>query len=176
MGGLGCLEQQGVEERGNLAVEVEQAAAQTAGLVGVGVGLDLDDRDAGAGGEFPHGVGERQVFVFSDEGDGVAALAAAEAMERLARRIDAERRRFLVVERAERLETRAGAFHRDVRADEVLDAGGGEYLLDAFLRDLRHGRAALGRFYGDEKPEKPAIFKKFKQRSHAMPLLQLKAG
>ncbi|GMA88840.1 hypothetical protein GCM10025868_40900 [Angustibacter aerolatus] len=80
------------------------------------------DLHAGALGEPLDGVAEGQVVDLLDERDDVAALAAAEAVPDAERRPHVERRRLLVVERAEPLERPdATGSERDVLADDVLD-------------------------------------------------------
>ena len=138
MGGL-AGEEELVEERGDLAMQVELSSALAAGLVFFGIEGFLRDRDTRARGQFLDRIDEGEILVFADEGDGVAALAAAEAMVELPLGIDVERGRFLVVERAQRLERRAGALDLDVGADHVHDIRRGEDLFLGLLRNLRHG-------------------------------------
>ena len=65
---------------------------------------------------------EVEVLDVLDEPDHVAAGLAAEAVEQPARRGDVERRRLLVVERAQALEVAAaGVAQLDVLADDVVD-------------------------------------------------------
>ena len=69
------------------------------------------------------GLDEADVFDLLDEGVDVAALAAAEAVEVAVVGPHVERRRLLVVERAQALERiGAGPAQLDVVADDVLDA------------------------------------------------------
>ena len=58
------------------------------------------ERDFRALGEAAHGVHETDILVIFDEGENVAALVTAEAMEDLLVRIDVEAGRFFLVERA----------------------------------------------------------------------------
>src|SRR4051794_15505687 len=59
---------------------------------------------------------------FLDEGDDVAAFSATEAMEQVSRRRDVERRRLLVVERAQPLQAAAaGTLELEGLADDLLD-------------------------------------------------------
>ena len=60
-------------------------------------------------------------------------LTPNEAVKRLARRSDVERRRLLVMERTIRLELRARPLHRDVRTDQVHDVGRFQDFFDTFL-------------------------------------------
>jgi len=133
-----------VEKRGGLAMEVEQASAGAASMVGLGVECFFHDGDAGASGEFADCFGEREVFVFADEGDGVAALFAAEAMERLAGGIDGEGWCFFVVERAQALVVRAHALELDIGTDQVGQVGCGQNLFYGFLGDLGHAGIEAG--------------------------------
>ena len=64
-------------------------------------------------GQFAYRIGEWQVFVFHNEGQGVAAGATAEAIVKLLVRIDAERGGFLVVKRAAGGVVLAGLFQFD---------------------------------------------------------------
>ena len=67
-------------------------------------------------------LGEGEVVDLLDEGDDVAALAAAETVEEVPRRSDLERRRLLVVERAQPLEAAAaGPLELQVLADDLVD-------------------------------------------------------
>ncbi len=139
VGGGGGAEEEGVEKAGGLAVEVEQASAGLAVAFFAGVEGFLDDRHVDSGGEFFDRIGEGEVLEFADEVDGIAAFFAAEAVEELVGGVDGKRGGFLVVKRAEGLEAGAGAFHGDVRADDVHDVRGGQHLLDGFPGDLGHG-------------------------------------
>ena len=90
----------------------------------------LVELDPGARGQAPQGLGEVDPVALHDEAEDVAALAAAEAVPRLARGRDHERRGLLPVERAEPLERGAGLLQLDRLADEldevrpVLDGSG----------------------------------------------------
>ena len=69
-------------------------------------------------------LGERQVVDLLHEGDDVAALAAAEAVEEPAGRGDLEARGLLVVEGAQALQrAAAGVAQGDVGADDLVDPG-----------------------------------------------------
>ena len=154
--------------RGRLGVEValDQVLPRRRGLVGLqrlgvellgrGVGgdqpaaaapvaLHVGRRRAGVGdgvadpvGEHLDGLDEADVLDLLQERVDVAALAAAEAVEVAVVGADVERRRLLVVERAEPLQrVGAGAAQLHVVADDVLDA-------DAFAdgRDVAIGDPA----------------------------------
>ena len=67
---------------------------------------------------------EADVFDFLDEGEDVAVLVAAEAVEELAAGVDAEGGGFFLVEGAEAVEVlRAGFFEADVFSDDFDDVG-----------------------------------------------------
>ena len=75
-------------------------------------------------GQVLHRLGERQVLDPLDEPDHVPAGAAAEAVEQVAGRRHRQRRRLLVVERADALEVAAaGVAQLDVLADHLGDGG-----------------------------------------------------
>ncbi len=139
MGRRRILEQQVVEKRGGLAVQIEQAPLALAFLVRLGIGFLLADLHAGPAGEFAHRLHERQVLVIPHKRDGVPALAAAETMERLPRRIDIKRRRFLMVKRTVRPELRTRPLQGQIRPDQLDDIRRAENLFDAFLGNLGHG-------------------------------------
>lgn len=102
-------------------------------LPGVRVVLELE-HDARALGEAADGFDEGEVFVFLDEGEHVAALVAAEAVEDLAPRVDVEAGRFLAVEGAERDEVRSRALEgAEVTADDIHDVASRADFLE-FLR------------------------------------------
>jgi len=71
-----------------------------------------------------HRLREVNVLVFLDEGEHVAALMTAEAMEDLAMGVDVEARRLLLVKRAERDEVGSGSLERQVRPDHIHDVAG----------------------------------------------------
>ena len=81
----------------------------------------LVDLDAGACGQRAESLGEGRAIPLHDEAEDVAAQAAAEAMPRLARRGDDERRCLLAVEWAEALVGCAGLLQRDRFADDIDD-------------------------------------------------------
>src|SRR3954465_15343478 len=72
-------------------------------LAGGGPALLVGDLDAGLAGQYLDRLDERQVLPLLHERDEVAADAAAEALVEPVGRVDVERRRLLVVERAETL-------------------------------------------------------------------------
>lgn len=109
---------------GDAFVDVQQLFLEMAGFLGGGVILELE-WNLGALGEAADGVHEADVFVFFDEGEDIAALVAAEAMENLFVRIDVEAGRFLLMERAERGEVGAGALQIQITADDIDDVIGG---------------------------------------------------
>ena len=122
-GGLVGLQCRGVELlRGGVGGEQPAAAAAVA--------LHVGGRAAGVGDGVTDPVGEQfnrldeaDTLDLLQEGVGVAAFPAPEAVEVPVVWPDVERRRLLVVERAQPLQRiRAGAAQLDVLADEVLDA------------------------------------------------------
>ena len=133
-----------MEPVGGEFVEFEQALAQGAAVVVTGGGRFLFDGDAGFLGKSADGGGEVEAFVFHDELEDAAAGAAAEAVIGLFLRADVEGRGFLAVERAEGAPTRAGAFEREVAADDFDDVAGGGDALDAFFGDTGHGGKCSG--------------------------------
>ena len=90
----------------------------------------FDHRNAGARRQFPHRGRKIDVLVIHDEAENASADAAAEAVKRLPLRTDRERRRLLLMKRAERLEIRARALERKIRADHLHDVVRGGDLLD----------------------------------------------
>ena len=110
--------------RRELFVDVEQLVLEMARFLRAGRVFKFQ-RNLRALGQPAHGVHEADVFVFLDEGEHVAALVAAEAVEDLLVRIDVEAGRLFLVERAERGEIRAGFFQRQIRADDIHDVAGG---------------------------------------------------
>ena len=85
----------------------------------------MRQRDVRPLGQPLHRLHEGQVLDLLQEGEDVAALAAAEAVVVAAGRADLERRRLLVVERAQALEVAAaGVAQRDVLPHDLLDAAG----------------------------------------------------
>ena len=61
------------------------------------------------------------MLVIHHETENASAGAAAEAVKSLALRTDGKRRRFFLMKRAERLEGRASALERKIRADHFDD-------------------------------------------------------
>src|SRR5215207_10308280 len=86
-------------------------------------GLLVPQLDADLAGQPLDGFGERELVVLLDERDDVAPLAAAEAVPHAAKRGDVERRRLLVVERAQPLQrAAAGTLEGEVLAHDLVDA------------------------------------------------------
>src|SRR5664279_2301642 len=71
--------------------------------------------------QLPHRCRKIEMFVIHYETKNTPANPAAEAMKRLPLRADREGGRLFLMERAERLEVRAGAFEGKVRADHFDD-------------------------------------------------------
>ena len=80
--------------------------------------------DVGAIGELLECLHELDAIPAHDEIDGIAAGLAAEAVEELAIRVNAEAGRLLLVEGAKAAIPAAGAFELDRLADEFDDVGG----------------------------------------------------
>ena len=74
----------------------------------------FDHRNPRARRQFLHRRRKIEVLVIHHEAENAPARAAAEAMKRLPLRTDRERRRLLLVKRAERLEIRARALQRKI--------------------------------------------------------------
>ena len=95
-------------------------------LLAVGIderlaGSALGQLDAGPGRQPPQGVRELQPLGLHDEGKGVAALAAAEAVEALRLGEDDEGGRLLLVEGAARLVAAPGPLQRRMAVDQLDD-------------------------------------------------------
>ena len=133
--------------RRELFVNVEQLILEMPRFLRAGRVLKFQ-RNFRALREPAHGVHEADVLVFLDEGEHVAALVAAEAMEDLLVRIDVEARRLFLMKRAERGEVRAGFFQRQIRADDVHDvAGGADLLAGRGGKESGHAKRGIsGRF------------------------------
>src|SRR5581483_7428823 len=101
-----------------------RAAQAVVGLLARRVAVALQ-RHARARGQLPQRLAELQVVALHDEGKGVAARAAAEALPGLSLGEDVEGGRLLAVERAERAVAAPGLPQRDGTADEIdqIDAG-----------------------------------------------------
>ena len=90
--------------------------------------------------EIVHHLHEAGTGVVHEEADGVAVLAAAEAVVELLGRADGEAGRLFRVERAQARKVGPGLLQLHVAADDVHDVGAGEKLLDEVLGD---GHAAI---------------------------------
>ena len=125
-GGLagGFVEQAILPALGDLLVNLEQLVLEMARLLFAGVLVEFQG-NFGAFGQPADGVHEPDVFVFLDEGENVAALVAAEAVENLFMRIDVEAGGLFLVKRAEGGEVGAGLFQRQIRPDDVHNVAGG---------------------------------------------------
>ena len=100
-----------------------------------------------AAGQALDGLDERQVLGVAHEADDVAGLAAPEAHVVAERGVDVERRRLLVVERAQPLERpAAGVLERDVVGDHLVDPGALAHQRDVLVLDQPgHGRESTSR-------------------------------
>ena len=143
-GAGGRAKKVGVEPVGGGFVQHEESLAQFAALVVTGCGFVLENGDTGFLREAADRGGEVDAFVFHDELEDAAPGAAAEAVVGLLLRADVEGWGFLAVEGAEGAPTRAGAFEREVAADDFDNVAGGGDALDTFLGDAGHGRDVSG--------------------------------
>src|SRR5581483_6865373 len=96
--------------------------------------------------ELLDGFGKRQAVVFHQKRDDGPVLAAAEAVEELLVWRHRERRRLLVVERAERVILAARTLELDARADDVDDVGPREQVLDERIGNAGHAPLAYPSF------------------------------
>ena len=127
-----------MEKFRRLRVQREQPAPQIRALVVRLRHLGLGDFDVRLVRQFAHRGREVHVLVIHHEAEHRSARAAAEAFENLPVRIHVERRRALVVKRAQRLERPAHPAQGEIPADHLHDVVRGGDLLDDFLWDLRH--------------------------------------
>ncbi len=119
---VGRRELLGVELLGDLVGLDEPPAGGAARADRLVVAVLATQLDADLLGQALDGLGEGQPVDLHEEGDDVAALPAAEAVEELAGRVDVEGRRLLVVEGAQALQrSPAGALERDVLGHHVVD-------------------------------------------------------
>ena len=126
-----------VELGGLLADRFEALALAARRRAAAGLLRQLDMR---AVGELAHRLGEREVLGLHHETERVAARSAAEAVPQLGRRVDFERGRLLVVQRAAAPEVATALAHRSALADERDDVGRLAHLLDVFIADQRKSR------------------------------------
>jgi hypothetical protein len=132
-----------VRVEGAGAVEqLAEAAALLASCLRAGVLLLALQLDPVAVGQQLHRLGEAQPLLLLDELDRVAADAAAEAVVELLLRVDRERRRALLVERAEADPAGALAAQVGVGGDDLDDVRGLLDPLQALLGDQRHQNLA----------------------------------
>ena len=123
-------------------VDVENLLAQRTLLAAGAAGaLLVFDGNAEAFAEGFHGLGERELFGFADKGDDIAGFAAAEALVETLVGIDVERRGFLVVERAEAFETRAGFAEGGDPAHDIDDVHAQLHIAETGGFDDGHGAA-----------------------------------
>src|SRR6266480_5715649 len=88
------------------------------------------------------------MLVVHDEPKNAPARATTEAVKGLPARADHERRRFLLMKRAERLEICSGTFERKIRAYHFDNIIRGSNLLDRFRRDRSHARLIIFASFG----------------------------
>src|SRR4051812_27354053 len=79
------------------------------------------------------------MLVIHNKAENAAAGTASEAVKSLPARTDGERRRFLLMKWAERLEIRSRTLERKIRAYHLNDVVRGSDLLDVLRRDQAHG-------------------------------------
>ena len=127
-------------ERGRLLEQREQPLALPALAILLRRALLVLQRHVEPVGQELDRTDEVQVLLLLDERDRVAALAAAEALERASVGRHAEARRLLVVERAQPDEARAGLPQSRVALDERDDVGGRLDGFDGLVLDPRHQR------------------------------------
>ena len=125
-------------ERGRLVEHGVEPVAALARLLLLRRGLLVLERDAEPLRQPLDGAGEVEVLRLADEGDHVAALAAAEAVVELVGRVDREARRPLLVERAAAGVARAGLAQRRPAGDDLDHVGCRDDLSDRRLLDPRH--------------------------------------
>ncbi len=180
-GGFGGFELRLEVLRGGL-VDVDELAAQAgfAGLFGRGE-LALGQRDAGLGGDGADGFGEADVFDLHDEGEDVALLVAAEAVEVAVGGVDGEGAGLFLVEGAEAgVVLGAGFAQLHVVADDLDDVG---LLLDELGEVVGHAEGvrlslvylALGECRGGGVPP-PRSTRKIAGISHLQIWLSLKSS
>ena len=99
-------------------------------IIGAAGAPFLDHRNSRTRRELAHGRWKIDVLVIHNEAKNAAAHAAAKTMKGLPARTDGEGWRFLLVKRTERLEVRARALERKIRADHLHDIVGRSDLLD----------------------------------------------
>src|SRR5439155_24280733 len=129
-----------VELRG-VREQVAQPLLAPPPLLVLGRALLVLELDAVAIGQRLDGLGKVESFRLADEGDEVAALAAAEAVEELVGGVHGEARRPLLVERAAAGPARPDAAERRSCRDDLDHVGGRDHLLDRGLLDQCHARA-----------------------------------
>jgi hypothetical protein len=121
-------------------VDIDELAADAgfAGLFG-GAEFALGERDSALGGHDANGLGKADVFQLHDEGEDVAFLVAAEAVEVVMRGVYGERACLFFVEGAEAgVVLGAGFAQLDVVADDADDIC---LLLDGLCEVVGHGVA-----------------------------------
>ncbi len=129
-------------ELGRPAIGLQQPGPSAPVALDAGPAATVGEPEADPVGQPLDGLDEADVLDLHHEVDHAAALAAAEAVEGAVGRADVERRRLLVVERAQAAHrTRARPAQRDVLADDLLDPVAVADLGDVAVPDPpRHGR------------------------------------
>src|ERR1022692_2841021 len=121
---------------GGRPVRLEQPAALRLLLAGDMAALLVAQLDADPGRQPLHRLGEAESVDLADERDDVTALGAGEAVPQAASRGDVERRRLLLVERAQALHRAAArATQLEVLPDDLGDGRAGTDQLDVLVTD-----------------------------------------
>src|SRR4029434_7456197 len=114
---------------GSIGVQFQQCPARLVSSIFIRRAALLHHCNSGARRELPHGRWKIGMLVVHDETQDSPTRATTEAVKGLPARADHERRRFLLMKRAERLEICSGAFERKIRADHFDNIIRGSHLL-----------------------------------------------
>jgi hypothetical protein len=142
--GGGCAQELRMKEFRCLLVQGKQPLPEPRTRVVLGGHLRFGNLDIRALSEFAHRTQEIRVLEFHHETEDRAACAAAKAFVHLPLRADGERRRALVVKRAQSLERRSRPLQAHVRANHLDDIIRRGDLLDDLLGDARHAPGRIG--------------------------------
>ncbi len=116
---LGRLHQDAVVEIGHRLINAVQRLAFAAASLRFGIGPLLLHHDADALAQGADCLREGEPFHLHEEGEGVAVLAAAEAVVALSGTVDAEGGRLLAVKRTQSEMIDAAALQADIRGDQL---------------------------------------------------------
>src|ERR1043166_412299 len=117
---------------GSIGVQFQQCPARLISSIFIRCAALLHHCNSGARRELPHSRWKIGMIVVHDEPKNASAGATTEAVKGLPARADHERRRFLLMKWAERLEICSGAFERKIRAYHFDNIIRGSNLLDRF--------------------------------------------